>query len=260
MERLMRSNILARTLALLLAVVLWLFVTGDKITRTTPSRMEWQDVPLRIENLATDHIVTEIPNSVNLTLEGLTEDFADLTMQEMDVFVDLAGMDSGSHLVRVQGRPPRGMSLIALEPERVRVTIETYHSSSFPVDLELIGEPADDWALLEESLEPEEVLIGAPQSIFQDIEIVSVMVDMTGMRVIERLDLRPVAYDGEGNPIGGLMIDPATVNVRLEFERVRRTELEQQWQRQPDEGSLDEDEDPDEVSEEEEAEEEGEED
>jgi len=38
MDKVLRSNKFALFIAVFLAIILWLFVTGDKITRSTPSR------------------------------------------------------------------------------------------------------------------------------------------------------------------------------------------------------------------------------
>lgn len=220
----LRSNIYAKILALLLAIILWLFVTGDRITRTTPALKVWQDVPLRVENLNPDYVVTEIVTSVDLTLEGLPDAFEALPIQEIDAFVDLYGKEAGNHLVMVQGRPPRGLSLVLIEPEQVRVTLEAYFSSDFPVEVEIIGEPAAGWRLVSHTVLPETVLVGAPESVFGQIDRIGILVDMTGMRLLESLELEPVAYDLEGNLVKGMAIDPPLVTVRLEFERVAESD------------------------------------
>lgn len=220
MERFLRSNIFARLIAIFLALILWLFVTGDKITRTTPSLKVWQDIPLRIENLDQDFIVTDIPATIDITLEGLTESFEDLTMQEIDAFVDLSGKEPGNHLVRVQVIPPRGLTLNLIEPEQVRATIEAYSSADFDVQVDLIGEPASGWQLVEYTVDPETVLIGAPESIFVNIDKILLLIDITGMRLMESVGLKPVAYNVDGERINGLVIDPNLITVRLEFERI----------------------------------------
>ncbi len=225
MDNFLRSNNLVRIISLFLAVILWLFVTGDKITRTTPSRKVWQDVPLRVENLNQNYVVTDIPSSINVTLEGLPEAFEDLPVNEIDVFVDLSNKEAGNHLVRVQGSPPRGLSLVLLEPEQVRVSIEEYQSEDFELEVELVGEPADGWSLADFSVAPEEVLIGAPQSVFERIYRVVLLVDITGMRLIESIEVTPVTYDEEGSRVNGMVIDPSLITVRLEFERASEPEL-----------------------------------
>lgn len=219
MENSLRSNMFVRIVSLFMAVILWLFVTGDKITRTTPSRKVWQDVPLRVENLNQNYVVTDIPDFINVTLEGLPDTFEDLPVNEIDVFVDLSNKETGNHMVRVQGTPPRGLTLVLLEPEQVRVSMEAYQSKDFEMEIEFIGEPARGWALADYSVIPEVVLIGAPQSIFEKINSVALLVDISGMRLIESVELNPVIYDEEGSRINGVFLDPSLVTVRLEFER-----------------------------------------
>lgn len=225
MEKVLRSNKFALFLAVFMALMLWLFVTGDKITRTTPTRITWE-VPLRVENLDPEQVVTDIPANVNIILEGLPEDFEDLTLEEIDAFVDLNGREPGNYLIRVQGEPPRGLSLILIEPEQVRVSIETYMAMDFEVEVEMIGEPAIGWQLVEYSVVPEEVLIGAPQSIFERVANVTLLIDITGMRLIESVELSPLAYDEEGMRIYDLTIDPNLITARLEFERIIEPEEE----------------------------------
>ncbi|MDW7739656.1 MAG: CdaR family protein [Bacillota bacterium] len=227
MERFLRSNNFARILALFLAIILWLFVTGDKITRSTPSLKVWQDVPLRVENLNQDYVITDIPSAVNITLEGLPEAFEDLPVQELDAYVDLAGKEPGNHLVRVQGRPPRGLNLVLLEPEQVRVTIEEFFSEDFEIEVELSGEPAEGWRFVQYTIDPGEVLVGAPESIFERIDKIILRIDITDMRSIERFDLVPIALDEDGNPVHGLIIDPFVISVRVELERIPEPVVEE---------------------------------
>jgi YbbR domain-containing protein len=220
MRNFLRSNNFALVLSVLLAIVLWLFVTGDKITRTTPAIKVWQDVPIRVENLTQDFVITDMRTAVDITLEGLPDAFEDLPIQELDAFVDLAGKEAGTHLVRVQGRPPRGLNLVLIEPEQVRIVIEAYYSEDFEIQLEFTGEPAQGWELSGYTLLPEVVLVGAEESLFGKVSLVKLIIDLSGMSLFESVELAPLAYDEEGNPVIGVAIEPNLVTVRLEFERI----------------------------------------
>ncbi len=225
MRNILRSNNFAMVLSVLLAIVLWLFVTGDKITRTTPAIKVWQDVPIRVENLNQDYVITDMKTTVDITLEGLPDAFEELPIQELDAFVDLAGKEAGTHLVRVQGRPPRGLSLVLMEPEQVRIVIEAYYSEDLEVELEFIGEPAQGWELTGYTLLPETVLVGAQESLFEKVELVKMIIDLSGMRLFESVELSPLAYDEEGNPVIGITIEPNLVTVRLELQRIAEPDL-----------------------------------
>jgi YbbR domain-containing protein len=225
MEKVLRSNKFALAIAIFMALILWLFVTGDKITRTTPSRKVWQDVPIRVESLNQEYIITDMVAAVDVTLEGLPDAFEDLPVQEIDAYIDLAGKEAGNHLVRVQANPPRGLSIIMLDPEQIRVSIEAYYSEDFELEIELIGEPASGWELEEYAIIPEQVLIGAPESVFEKVARMVLLVDITGMRLIESVELTPIAYDEDGQRVNGLVIDPSLITVRLEFARIVEPEV-----------------------------------
>ncbi len=219
MEKFLRSNNLARVMAIFIAVILWLFVTGDQITRETPARILYQ-VPLRVDNLNPEYVVTDIPSSVDITLEGLPEDFDDLTVEEIGAYVDLGGREPGNHLIQVHGQPPRGLNLISVQPQQVRVSIEVYRSEDFEVEIDMIGTPATGWELDEYEVIPEVVLVGAPGSIFERVDRVVLLINLTGMRLIESVELSPIAYDEDGNRVLEVVIDPSLITVRLEFERI----------------------------------------
>jgi len=225
MEKVLRSNKFALAIAIFMALILWLFVTGDKITRTTPSRKVWQDVPIRVESLSQDYVITDMVSSVNVTLEGLPDAFEDLPLQEIDAYVDLSGKEAGNHLVRVQANPPRGLNIIMLDPEQIRVSIEAYFSEDFELEVELIGEPAQGWTLEDYTIIPELVLIGAPESTFEKVARMVLLIDITGMRLIESVELTPRAYDEDGLRVNGLVIDPSLITVRLEFSRISEPEI-----------------------------------
>ncbi len=219
MEKFLRSNITARVLAVFLAVILWLFVTGDKITRTTPSIKTREGIPIRVESLHTDYVVTDIPDTIRMDVEGLSEDYEGLTIQDYDAYVDLSNKGPGNHLVRVQVGVPRGLTLLSVDPEQVRVSIESYLSDDFPVELVIIGEPAPGWILKDSEIIPEKVLIGAQKSIFEQVSNVVLVVDITGMRLMTSVEAPPDIFDEEGNIVEGVLVDPSLLTVRLEFER-----------------------------------------
>jgi len=224
MRKFLRSNNFAMVLSILLAIVLWLFVTGDEITRTTPAIKVWQDVPIRVENLNQDFVITDMKTTVDVTLEGLPDAFVDLPIHELDAFVDLAGKEEGAHLVRVQGSPPRGLSLTLIEPEQLRIVIEAYHSEDFNLEIESVGEPAPGWELVSYTALLDTVLVGAQESLFEKVDLVKLIIDLNNMSLFESVELTPVAYDQEGNPVIGVTIEPNLVTVELEFKRVDEPE------------------------------------
>ncbi|HHX86689.1 MAG TPA: hypothetical protein GX693_00765, partial [Firmicutes bacterium] len=138
-RKLFKGNNPARILSVSLAIILWLFVSGDNLTRTTPIRKVIQGVPLQFENLDEGCTVTEIPAAVDITLEGVSGAFDGLTIEELEAYIDLSEKPAGKYQVKVRGKPPRGLTLIAFYPETVEVVIEELLNDNFKVEIQQEG-------------------------------------------------------------------------------------------------------------------------
>ncbi len=225
MEKFLRSNMFARVLALFMAIALWLFVMGDNITRTTPARKEIQGVPLHVENLENGLVITDMPSSVSVILEGLPAAFEGLTVDELEANVDLAEKGPGTHQLRVRGKPPRGLSLITFSPQQVNITLEALASGEFQVAVDFYGEPAQGWTRKTFSVEPEYVRAEAPRSTFELIDQVVLHIDQSGLSGQTRRRAIPVAVDSQGEELPGVTLIPEEITVTINLERIEDTAL-----------------------------------
>lgn len=215
MNKFLRSALFARILAVFLALILWLFVAGDNITRTTPTRKVFQGVPLQVENLGNNLVVKEIPATVDITLEGLAAAFDGLMVSELEAYLDLTDRSAGRQQVKVRGKPPRGLTLIAFSPEQVSVVIEPVVLESLPVEIEIDGTPAAEWKVSQFQASPGQVAVRAPQSVFELVSRVVVRVNVTGAQGTHRQDVAPVILDAQGLEITGPQVQPEKVAVTV---------------------------------------------
>ncbi len=212
----LRGNYPARILAVFLAIILWLFVTGDNLTRTTPIRKVIQGVPLQIENLDDGYMVTEVPATVDITLEGVSGAFDGLTVNELESYIDLSEKFAGKYQVKVRGKPPRGLTVVAFYPEAVEVTIEELINDNFKVEIQQEGKPIRGWeALLPGKCLPEQVTVEAPRTVFDHIDQIVVKADLNGAQGVYRQELVPVALDREGNMLPGVEVLPGKIGVTI---------------------------------------------
>ncbi len=219
MEKFLRSNNFARVLAIFIAIILWLFVMGDNITRTTPIIKVIQGVPLHYENLGPGLTVVDMPETVDVTLEGLPETFEGLIVGEMDVYVDLDEKETGHHQLRVRCAPPRALSLVSISPDVVDVVIETIESAAYPVYLEFTGTPAPGWVRQSHAISPTQVQVEAHRSLFEQIYRIVLRVDQTGMQETAQVKLAPMVLDRQGKVLPGVSLVPDQVEVSVELVR-----------------------------------------
>jgi YbbR domain-containing protein len=87
-----------------------------------PVEKQIDDVPVRARNLASRLQAQVSPRTIRVTVRGSRESLAALHSDDVQAFVDLAGLGSGQYKLRVQVDPaPFGVT--AIDPAVVSITI-----------------------------------------------------------------------------------------------------------------------------------------
>ncbi len=213
MGKFLSSQNISRILAVFMAVILWLFVTGDNITRTTPVRRIITDVPLSYENLQPGLAVVKMTQTVDMTLEGVPGALDELMVSDLEAYLDLSELEAGTHQVQVRGRAARGLTLISLAPRQVEVIIENLETELFPVEVEYFGDPAQGWVRESHSFHPMQIRLEAVQSVLDQIDQVVVHVDLSEKQSPFEIEVAPILYNASGEEISGVAMTPQKVSV-----------------------------------------------
>ena len=111
-------NLAAKTVAFIAACVLWVFVMNDQ----NPAMESGFSVPLVVLNPPSEARVTQSTESVRVKLRAPRSVFADTSADEIKAFVDLAGLEPGTHPLHVQTVVPQGLEVVSVAPETVKFT------------------------------------------------------------------------------------------------------------------------------------------
>jgi YbbR domain-containing protein len=209
------TNIGTLLLALILAVVVWI----SAVTASNPNVERTRTVPLDIIGLDADMlIVGNVPTQVRVTLEAPSSVMDSMNAAEnaVQAWVDLAGLDSGTHDLRVQVqvnpafRPVRQGPVI---PELVEVTLESLLTRTFPVKIDVTGEPAVGYQKGRLVTEPSSVTVSGAASLVSQIEQVGAGLDISGVTETIERNVSLVAVDQQGEAVSGVNITPTEVSV-----------------------------------------------
>lgn len=202
-------------LALALAVVVWI----SAVTAANPNVERSRSVPLDIVGLDPDMlIVGNIPTQVRVILEAPSSVMDSMSASEnaVQAWVDISGVEPGTHDLEVQVqvnpsyRPVRRISVI---PEIVSITLEPLLTRTYPIKLEVTGEPAVGYQKGRRSSEPSSVVVSGAASLVTQIEEVRSSMDISGATETIQRDLALVAVDQNGEPGSGVTITPLDVSV-----------------------------------------------
>ena len=209
------SNIGTLILALVLAIVVWI----SAVTAANPNVERTRTVPLDIIGLDPDMlIVGNVPTQVRVALEAPSSVMDSMNASENAVqsWVDVAGLEPGTHdlLVQVQINPAfRPVRQGAVIPELVEITLEPLLTRTYPVSLEVTGEPAVGYQKGRLVVEPSSITVSGAASLVSQIDKVGSTIDISGVTETIERNVSLVAVDQQAEPVSGVNITPSEAAV-----------------------------------------------
>lgn len=236
MDNWFKSKWFIRILSLAFAVTLYAFVSvsedpgSDATFSTAPTQTETLDrVPVEIRMDREKYVVNGVPDpdeGVKVSLKGTSGSVTPLLLQRnFDVYVDLEGLEEGTHTVELQHTISDDVEVF-IEPKTIDVTIEERASQEFEVQADFINTDSFKEAGLEvvsHNVEPQTVTITSSRSNIESIGAVKVYVNLE--EVTESINNREVpvnVYDLQGNEMV-VSLDPETVQVSVEVDNPSKT-------------------------------------
>lgn len=215
MDRARGKNITAKILALILAVVLWLYVTNEQNPPVEASLA----VPLEIRNVVSPLVAVDTPDSVRVKVRGSRSLIAGLQAQDITAYLDMRGLAEGRHFAKVTAQVPMGIELLEVSPDKVQVRLDTVVSRRLPVEIRLSGTAATGTAVAKIVATPEQITIEGPRSAVDAADKVLVPLDLAGRNTDFTVGVIPVVLNREGKEVEGLTLRPEKVNITASLVR-----------------------------------------
>jgi YbbR domain-containing protein len=211
--RRLRHNWRLKLGALLLAVVLWLFISMDD----TVIGQRTLRAPLKVEGLGSQQVVSGVPDTVEVRLSGPAHRVGALNPSGVDAVLDLRGV-TGAFEQTVRVFPPQGIDLISVRPSEIWGSVEVLVEQPVPVEVALVGEPPEDVQLEARAL-PGAVVVVGPES-----QVARVARVLAPLQAAEGILTVPVyAVDEAGLPVPEVQVQPAEVELSVEAAPVLYT-------------------------------------
>lgn len=222
MDKFMDSPWFLRLTALFLAVILFFSVKAEEEKLAGKSvgdaRDVIQDVPVDVfydnENL----VVTGVPETVNMTIEGPVN-LVQTTklLKDFNLRVDLSNLPLGKHTVRIQHENISGKLQVRIDPATIDVVIEEKITQTFRVDPEINERLlAEDFHIVKMEVTPSTIEVTGPKSVIESISFVKA--SATGEQGIDKTfeqQARVRVLDRDLNKLN-VVIFPEQVNVKVE--------------------------------------------
>lgn len=200
-------------LSFALSIAVWI----SAVTAEDPVQQRLYPRPVTIERIGQDPalvISNEVPSQVSVTLSapGTIWDRMLSDRSPLQAWIDLSGLDSGTHTIPVEIEPLiKPAKVINQSPNTVTVTLERLVSEDHPITLVRRGEPAIGFQADAPSLSQNTVNISGPASQVERVQTVRVSVDLSQVSDDINRQITVEVLDASENPVEGVTVVPSEV-------------------------------------------------
>lgn len=200
-----RSDVNLAALSLLASVLIWASVYNLKNRRPDSRTIQ---ASLSASGLdEAKFAVTEMPESVSVTLAGSNEELRNATQQAPTAFVDLTAAEAGTRSLPVVVFPIVVRDLMVNSTQTARIRIEPLTTKQVEIQVAKVG--SFPVGLVEESTDtfPRKVYVRGPAEAVKKVANVLVSVNLADRLVSEEgLEVEGKAVDAKGLPIEKVLI------------------------------------------------------
>ena len=207
MKKLLFENLGLKISAVLIAVLLWLFVTSrgqSEMSLEIP--VEFKDVPVGLG------IASTSAKMVNVTIKGQERVMKNVRPTDVRVFIDLSKAKKGEGSFRISQydiKLPYAMKVMNIEPTTLRVKLDETATKPVTVNPVITGIPGKGFYVKAIEVEPKSIVI-------QGLK--------TEVRKIGEIRTETMDISGIGETVTQeLNVDASGANIKLEKDRVRVT-------------------------------------
>ncbi|HCX65252.1 MAG TPA: hypothetical protein DHN33_08595 [Eubacteriaceae bacterium] len=204
-------------ISLVIALSLWAYVINDQDPRVD-QRYNNIPVDLQGQEVLSEKGLTILNTedlSVDVTVNGRTSTLYNFNWRDMTASVDLSEIDEvGRHniVVEVEGIPPE-VDLVRITPSNIIFDVDRKESQSEKVDLQLEGEPAEGFALVDLQSEPEFVQLEGAAQRLEEVDRVIGQLQIEGIKEDLQKNIELVAVNEQGEKVENINISPGQINV-----------------------------------------------
>lgn len=228
MNKLFSSNIAVRVISFLIALVIWVVASDQQISQSTGQEMSknFYRIPIETVNPPSGYILSFDHNSIeSLVLKGNTSLLSSMLGQEISAKIDLDGYSEGEYDVPIQLNYPAGLSLVALQPGKVHVSLVSSVSRVLDLEASLAGTDTEPSRIAKLTYKPDSVLLEGPRQLVENAVKAQIVVDLKGkgQDFEEAYDIQ--ILDRNGLPIEGIALQPSLITVAVKWLPVQEIAL-----------------------------------
>ena len=155
-------NLGLKFVSILVAVLLWLIVAGERVVeRVMRAPVEFQNLPAGLE------LVGNPPDTVEVRLRGSSGALSRMAAGDMSTVIDLATARPGRrlfHITQAQVTVPYGIEIVQVGPSTLTMEFEMSAIRKVKVEPDINGRPAPGYEVTQVTSDPDMVEVAGPET------------------------------------------------------------------------------------------------
>lgn len=211
MDRLPKKNLTAKIIALIMAIVLWVYVMNEQ----NPPVETSMEVPLEVRNLSAAMVATDIPETVRVKVRGPRGVIIGLSTKDIKSYVDLKDLTGGRNTQKINTAIPASLELVDVSPEKINFQLDTVTSREIPVEGRIIGKPAPGLVLGKITYSSPTAVVKGPSQILSTVVKVAATIDVSDKDADFTQAASLVPVDESGKQVEGVTVSPSSQSISL---------------------------------------------
>jgi len=212
MKSFFTKNLSIKFLSLLLAISLWVYVaTVENRTDYFPG-----EIAIEPQNLTSTLAAVYDQDTVRIKISAPSSVWNKLIQDDFAAYVDLQNLSLGTHQVKVKVTSSvPGVQIVEIDPEEIRVRIETAVTATYQVGTKLEGKLAPGYEVIETSVEPAKVEAKGAKDVINSVTQATAIVNLNGQDRDLKEKIKLVALDEFEKPVKNIFFTPEKVEVKI---------------------------------------------
>lgn len=226
----MTRNTTPKIVAILSALVLWLYVMGEVNPEDIKPLNNIKVQLLNLEELKSSGlvIIDQEDFTVDIKVSGRRNDLYNISAEDIKVTADLRGYRQGVNSIPLEVSSPANVTIEEIKPQQIKVKLDKIVKRQKTVEIIKKGNPANSYEPGEITITPSEVLVEGPESkvnaVAKVIGEINIENAFEGIR--RRIPIK--AVDNEGKETVAVDVKTRYVNVYLQMLKVRSVVIKPQ--------------------------------
>lgn len=211
-----------KLLSLAFAMLLWMFVVGEKRSEMSLA------IPLELTGVPDNVVIlSRLPETVRVRLNGPRTLLSDINAQQLSVALSLQGIQPGTTTfenLASKIKLPKRIDVTYISPSSITLNVDAKVRRRVKVRPRTRGDPAQGFEVIDVRADPTAVELEGPEKVLDDLaEVPTVVVDVSGL---DGSVVRPVELSLPDPSLRRITREPVRLEIVLREKRTQRAFLQ----------------------------------